>query len=258
MTTPDPAKKLVAVLKKLRAGGDAAARDGTHDDCPEHADRLLWQFVFSFLAWESTVAKAGAASKRLHTAVVDYNEMRVALVDELAGMIGERYPRSVERAARLRSALNDLYKREHGVCLNRVAEMSKRDARVYLESLEGTPPFVSARLLLLSLGGHAFPLDDRLHRALIEEGAVPPGTSLADASGWLERQFRAGEAAEAYLLLEGWMNDRPISKPPKRAPRRPADHARGKAEPGVSDEARRKVAVAEKPRPARARKSTKE
>ncbi len=188
--------------------------------------------------------------------------MRVALVDELAGMIGERYPRAVERAARLRSALNDLYKREHGVCLTRVAEMPKRDARVYLESLEGTPSFVSARMLLLSLNGHAFPLDDRMHKALSEEGAVPQDLGLADASGWLERQFRAGEAAEAYLLLEAWMNDRPLAKAPKPPARRSPDHARPKSEAPGADEGRagggRKAAVADKPRSARTRKSTKE
>ena len=258
MSTPDPAKKLAALVKKLRSGIQGEVRDATHDECPQTADRLLWQFVFSFLAWESTVARAGAASKRLHAAVVDYNEMRVALTDELACLIGERYPRAEERAARLRSALNDVYKREHGVSLNRIAEMPKRDARLYLESLEGTPSYVSGRMLLLSLGGHAFPLDDRLQRALLDEGAVPADLSLADASGWLERQFRAGEAAEAYLLLEGWMNDKPIPKPPKRPARRDLARPRPETVPGDDARIARKAAVAEKPRTAKPRKSTKQ
>lgn len=243
---PDPAKKLASLLKRLRAEHDAAPRDEASEGCPETADRLLWQFVYSFLAWESTTSRAGAASKRLHGAVVDYNEMRVALPDELAGMIGDRYPKGAERAARLRSALNDLYKREHAVSLARIATMAKRDARTFLESLEGTPHFVAARMLLLALGGHAFPVDDRMLRALVDEGAVPPELEQAEAAGWLERQFRAGEAAEAYLLLERWLNERPAPKPSKRPARR--EHARAEAaEPSSS----RRVAVAEKPRRSR-------
>jgi hypothetical protein len=242
---PDPAKKLASLLKKLRADHNGEPRDGSIDGCPESADKLLWQFVYSFLAWESTTSRADTASKRLHGAVVDYNEMRVSLPDELAGMIGDRYPRAPERAARLRSALNDLYKREHAVCLSRVAAMAKRDARTFLESLEGTPPFVAARMILLSLGGHAFPVDDRMHRALLDEAAVPADLNQVEASGWLERQFRAGEAAEAYLLLERWLNDRPVPKPPKRPGRR--DHARAEAEPAGA----RRVAVADKPRRSR-------
>jgi hypothetical protein len=174
--------------------------------------------------------------------MVDYNEMRVALVDELAGVLGERYPRAMERSARLRSSLNDLYKREHAVTLERVAGMPKRDARTFLESLEGMPPFVAARMILLSMGGHAFPLDERTHKALQEEGAVPADLMLADAAGWLERQFRAGEATEPYLLIEEWMNDRPPPKPVRRA-------GRG---------ARATVGVGERPKAARARKPVKD
>ena len=143
--------------------------------------------------------------------------MRVCLADELAGMIGERYPKAVERCARLRSALNELYRREHAVTLARAAGLGKREAREYLDSLEGMPPFVSARVALLALGGHAFPLDERIHQVLLEEGAVPADLRLPDAAGWLERQLRAGEALPAYLTLETWLNDRPPPKPAKPA-----------------------------------------
>lgn len=223
MTAPDPSKKLHALLKKVRAGVEATPVDPAIESCPEAADRLLWQLVFSFLTWEASTARALQAIKRLHASVVDYNEMRVCLSDELAAIIGDRYPRAVERAARLRSALNDLYKREHAVTLAPVSAMGKREARVYLESLEGAPSFVTARLVLLSLGGHAFPLDDRTFASLAEEGAIPADLDLAGASAWLERQFRAGEATEPYLLLEHWMTDRPLPRTPTRkAPPAPA------------------------------------
>lgn len=215
----DPAKKLHSLLKKLRAerGEPApAAQEADCEGCPEGGDRLLWRLVFAFLVWEAGTARACAAARRLHHSVIDYNEMRVCLADELAGMIGERYPKAVERCARLRSALNDLYRREHAVTLAKAAGLGKREAREYLDSLEGMPPFVAARVSLLALGGHAFPLDERMHQALLEESAVPADQKVAEAAGWLERQLRAGEALPAYLLLESWMNDRVPAKPAKK------------------------------------------
>lgn len=218
MTAPDPAKKLHALLKTLKARHGEPTVEGDCLGCPSDGDALLWRMVFCFLAWEAPVSKACAAARKLHGSVIDYNEMRVCLPDELAGMIGERYPRAVERAARLRSAMNDLYRREHAVTLSRAASLGKREAREYLESLEGMPPYVAARMALVALGGHAFPLDERTQAALLEEGALPAGLSLHDAAGWLERQFRAGEALPAFLLMERWMNDHAPVKPAKKAP----------------------------------------
>lgn len=217
MALPDPTKKLNALLKKLRSTYGETVADPALEGCTPEGDALVWQFVFAFLAWEANTAKAVVATKRIHQAVVDYNELRVCLNDELVSIIGDRYPRALERATRLRSALNDLYRREHAVSLKRLIDMPKREARQFLDSLDGTNGFISGRLILLVLGGHAFPLDNRLHQALLSEGAAPE--SFDEAGAWLERTFRVGEAAPAYGLLEAWMNDRPAPKAPAR-PRR--------------------------------------
>jgi endonuclease-3 len=253
VTSADPSKKLSALLQRIRPPQGEAPGDPALEGCGEGGDQALWQLVFSFLAWESTLSRATLAGKRIHAAVVDYNEMRVCLPDELASIIGDRYPRALERVSRLRSTLNDLYKREHAVTLAPVASMGKREARAYLESLEGMTPYVAARLVQLSLGGHAFPLDERLRQALLEAGAVPQDLPLVDAGGWLERQFRAGEATEPYLLLEQWMNDRPLPKVPgrKRVVERVEEAARTPA-PGGARKA------ADKPKTSRPRKAAKQ
>jgi hypothetical protein len=223
VVSPDPSKKLNALLKRLRATYGEAVADPGLEGCPETADKLLWHLVFSFLAWEASTARAVMATKRLHGSVVDYNELRVCLNDELVRMVGDRYPRALERVTRLRSTLNDLYRREHAVSLKSLPELPKREARQLLDSCEGLPPFVSARMLLFSLGGHAFPLDHRIHQALLTEEAAPE--NFDEAAGWLERHFRVGEAAPAYLLIEAWMNDRPVprgaTRPGKRSGKAP-------------------------------------
>ena len=255
MTSADPAKKLSALLKRMRPAQGDIATDPALEGCGEGSDKTLWQLIFSFLAWESTLSRATQAGKRLHAAVVDYNEMRVCLPDELATIIGDRYPRALERVTRLRSTLNDLYKREHAVTLAPVAAMGKREARAYLESLDGMPHYVAARLMLLSLGGHAFPLDERIRQALVESGAIPIDLSLPDAAGWLERQFRAGEATEPYLVLEQWMNDRPLPKVPGR--KRPAVLERAEEVARTTAPAGARKA-ADKPKPSRPRKAAKQ
>jgi hypothetical protein len=206
VSAPDPSRKLAALVRRLRGSHAEPVYAAPHT--PEGHDPLVVEFVQSFLAWEAGTARAEAALKRLLHAVVDYNELRVCLPDELARILGERYPRALDRAARLRAALNDLYRREHAVTFQPLTGMPKRDARLYLDALDGVPPFVAARMTLLTLGGHAFPADDRILVALKEEQAAPPDLPIDGAESWLERQFRSGEAVGAYLLIEGWLNER--------------------------------------------------
>ncbi|MEZ6232571.1 MAG: hypothetical protein R3B68_00115 [Phycisphaerales bacterium] len=194
------AARLQALLEKARAKSKGEAPAAPQVFVGE--DRVAVELVRSMLWWESGRAGADAAMAALGGHVVDLNELRVCLPDEITGMLGPGDPRAQERAERLRACLNDVFAREHDVRLAHLAEEGKRDVRAYLESLDGMHPFVAARVVLLCFGGHAFPIDARLRDCLAKHKVVPPETPAGDAGSWMERQFRAGEAAEAYLLLE--------------------------------------------------------
>ncbi|MFM9996408.1 MAG: hypothetical protein ACKVU4_11490 [Phycisphaerales bacterium] len=226
MTAPDPSRKLAALLRRLKGEHPAVAHTPLE---AEGHDPLVLEFMYSFLAWEAGPAKAEPALRRLLAAVVDYNELRVCLAEEMAAFVGERYPRARERMARLKSALNDLYRREHAVHLKPLLVLPKRDARQYVESLDGVPGFVAARVALLCLDGHAFPADDRITAALREEQAAPPEGGADEVSSWLERQVHSGEAREAYLLVEAWLAAR---APKPRATERGAVKKPGKSSGG--------------------------
>ncbi len=73
--------------------------------------------VMSFLMWDSTAAKAKAAYERIQQRIVDFNDLRVSMPQEIAGFIGSRYPRAEERSQRLRAVLRNIYNREHAVSL---------------------------------------------------------------------------------------------------------------------------------------------
>lgn len=195
--------RLAALLKGL--AGKAAERCPA--GCFDGADERCVLLVYSFLLWESTPKQAAAALRRLSESVIDLNDLRVALPAEIVELSGMRDGQALERAQRLRAALNDLFRKEHAVSLARLEDLSKREAREVLDGLDGMPSFVAARVTLLGFGGHATPVDARLVTLLAGEGVLEAKTPPGEAERWLERQIRASESEEAMLALEAWRDE---------------------------------------------------
>ncbi len=207
-----------------------AASDVDHAPAPETAfaggEPVLAEFIRSMLLWEATLAQAASAMRRFEQHLVDVNELRICMPAELVRLLGERYPRAQERAVRLRTALNQLFRREHAVTLEHLPTLTKKESREYLESLEGVPGFVSARVQLVSIGGHAAPVDRRILGRLVSAGFVDGEATPDAAASLLERKIQAGEMLEAYALLQAWADDQACddtpagTKKPDAAPKR--------------------------------------
>lgn len=212
MTPGDPSRRFASLLKKMRTRHAAAAPPAP--DPADDSDPLVDHVVFSLMLWEASSGQARAAFKRLREAYVDYNELRVCMPDELADVLGERYPLAHERARRLRAALSDVYRREHAVSLTHLTQIGKREARAYLDSLDGLTPFVSARVVLLALNGHAVPCDERLRDLLAEAGVMDADTSAGMAGSWLERHVDHTDALKAHAVLQAWSDEH--GHPPRR------------------------------------------
>jgi hypothetical protein len=224
VTAPDPSKKLASLLRKLKAQNEAPQAPSVLPEPADEFDPLVHQLLFSMLLWEASTGQAKHALKRIRESVVDYNELRVCVPDEVAMIVGEKYPLAHERAMRLRSTLNDIYQRQHAITLAHLPEMGKREAKHYLESLDGCPVFVTSRLCLLGSIGHAVPVDERLCELLVNEQVLEAGTMPDAAAGWLDRHIRAEDALETYLLLQAWSDEH--GHPPRRE-RRPQAVAAG-------------------------------
>lgn len=282
MSPTDPSKALVSLLKRLKsqhgellhqpiaawltpkvipvpvtlpAGADPVASPAEEPAHPAllppsaDEDPLLQELVYSFLLWDATTTQARTLMRRISDTFVDSNELRVCLADELADVMGDRYPRAWERSHRLRASLQDLYKREHGMRLTPLTTANKRDIRGYLDSLDGIPPFVAARVFLVGFGGHAVPCDSRLADLLADEGAIDSKmTDPAEAGAWLERHIRAAESLEAGLLLQAWSDEKGTA--PKRE-KRPVDPY------GLEDAVREARAVARAGEPPKPKPQTK-
>lgn len=188
-------KKLNVLLKKI----SSPAREA-----PSKGDPLA-TLVMSFLMWESTTEKAVAAYKRIMERVVDFNDLRVCMPHETVDLIGARYPRALDRCQRLRAVLRNVYLREHSVTLSRLASSSKRDAKRYIETLEGMVPYVSARMLLLEYDTHCIPVDDQLRTQLIEAEIVDASVEVPELAVWLTNHIKQSDGVQAHLAFQSWV-----------------------------------------------------
>lgn len=198
--TPE-GKKLTALLKRLRSEYDV--------ETPPTRDPVL-ELVYSFMLWEATQEEADAALERMMSAVVDVNDLRVSLEGEIVEMVGASYPLVHERVARLREAMYAVYVREHGMEMRSAASAAKKDQRAYLDSLPGMVPFVAARVMLLSFGGHAMPVDRKLVVMLGDEEVLEHDTPPDQAESWLQRHIKADDAMEAHVLFQSWADDHDV------------------------------------------------
>jgi hypothetical protein len=228
VTSSDPAKKFAALLKRAR-GEAGEASPAAAPEAPAGEDIVVNQLVFSLLMWEATATLARAGFKKLRAAFVDYNELRVALAHEIAHALGPGYPKAEERAMRLRSALNDVFRREHTMSLAKLADAGKRESRAYLETLDGLPAYAAARVGLVCLGGGVIPVDERLRVLLVRERALEDETTLEVAAAWLDKQVKeSGDCLAAHVALQAWADAEPMFEtqtvapkpvpPPKAAP----------------------------------------
>lgn len=203
-------KAFATLLKKVKAG-----HGGEEPDALEPIAEL----VFSFLTWNATVKQADTAFGKIMAQVVDLNELRVSHVHEIVELIGVRYPDAQRRVIRLLESMMEIYDREHDFKMSSVLSKGKREQREYLDTLPGIPPFVAARVGLLSFGAHAMPVDDRLMVLLIDAGVFDDQTTPVEAESWLTRQVKAGEALDAYMALQAWADKQRVTLPqPEQTP----------------------------------------
>lgn len=211
MSASEAAVNLQALIARLRESHAAAVPIGASPAASPttiQADEpLLGHFLLAFLLWDSTTPKALHALARLEAAVVDFNELRHCMPDELAKLMGDRTPKLAERSLRLRTALSRVYAREHRMSLAHLAALPAKDARAYLESIEGVPAYVAARVCLLGLSAHAAPVDSRICRRLAEAKVVAEGAAPEAAAALLEKKFKPADLPAAYALLQAWADE---------------------------------------------------
>lgn len=186
------ADKLKSVCKKLIK---------EHKPQPKQPLEALKALVRAAMSYDVTDARAEDAMKAIEKEFVDLNELRVATDLEIQELLGTRYPQIERRVAMITQSLNNIFEREHTLSLDRLKEISRRDARNFLRELPEIHPFVEAFVMLFAFDGHTMPIDERMLGYLKEEEVLDDDTSLEDAQKFVEHHLKAEECYELYYAL---------------------------------------------------------
>lgn len=157
--------------------------------------------VMASMLYDVTDARAEEAVKAIGQEFVDLNEFRVATDLEIQGLLGTRYPAIEQRVATVTMALNNIFEREHTLSLNRLKEVSKRDARQFLRDLPEVHPFVEAYVMLMAFEGTAMPVDDTILDYLKEHEIVEEETTIIEAQKFLENNLKAEEVGPFFHAI---------------------------------------------------------
>ncbi len=183
-------KKLYRGLK--RAGSKVEKR--TYEDPVE---ALLCGIIHERMS-ESAAQRA---VREIKAAFVDWNDLRVSRVEEIAEALGGDMTSSRTTALALTSALRDIFDEYHKISLLPLLKLGKRPARQGLEKLEGVSRFVVNYCMLTSLHAHAVPLTSRMVEYLRRHEIIEADANEEDIELFLSRQIPARNAYEFYALL---------------------------------------------------------
>ena len=159
------------------------------------------ELVVSCLSMYTTESRGKTALAKLLTHFVDINELRVGRKDEVMDVLGKSFPHSAEVTEMILGLLGAVYENSDDMDMLGLREGGKRDAKGFLESLNGISAYAVARVMLLSLGAHAFPVHPHMLTMLQKEDVAHPEATVEEAQSFLERHISATEALEVYCLM---------------------------------------------------------
>jgi endonuclease III len=169
-------------------------------ELPEFTDPLH-QLIVGILSENTAESKATSLYKRICEQMVDLNELRVTPPMELADTIGTTVPLAREKAERIIRVLNEIRARQDSLDLSFLKLRGRREAREFLESLEGVGLYAAASVVVHSLGGHAIPVDYLTIYVLRKENIVDESAGPSDVQGFLERNVSAADGRAFSILL---------------------------------------------------------
>ncbi len=186
------AQRLGKVLRSLRSKAGRVAVPPTGDP--------IRQLILGIFSRDVPEVRAKEALNRLLEVVVDYNDLRVMAPAEMAEVVS-KLPDARRKCEDLSRALNWIFLREHDVTLDHLLEASKKDVLAYLDQVEGLDAYTKARIRLLGLGRHAFPLDSAMWEYACQTGIVAPQAPHEEAQAFLERQIPEKDALSVFAMM---------------------------------------------------------
>lgn len=187
------AQRLQRLYRELKRAHPQVART-TYEDPIE----ALICGILSERMSESAVHKA---LREMAKAFVDWNDLRVSRVEEIAEALGRNCAASRDVALALTAALRRVFDEYHKISLAPLKKQGKRPARQDLEKIDGISRFVVNYCLLTALDAHAIPMTRQMADYLKQHEIVDAGANEEEMEGFLTRCVAAKDAYEFYALL---------------------------------------------------------
>jgi endonuclease-3 len=177
-------------------------------------DEPVDALVYAVVSENLTEAQAQSAIKKFKDYFIDWNDLRVASVDEIAEVLGRDNPAARNIATTLVTLLKAVFEKYNMLSLQALKKLGKRPAKLVLEKMAGITPFIVDYCMLTSLQGHAIPLTPRTMEYLKTSGLIHAEASYEETEGFMARLIATKNAYEFYSLL------RRQSESPKAQPRK--------------------------------------
>jgi endonuclease III len=164
-------------------------------------DEPVDSLVYAVVSETITELQAQAALKKLKDYFVDFNDLRVASVDEIAEVLGPDVPSGHNIATTLVGSLRAVFEKYNMLSLQTLKKLGKRPAKQVLEKLAGATPFIVDYIMLTALQGHAIPLTAKMIEYLKANELIHPEAGHEEIEGFLTRQISAKNVYEFYSLV---------------------------------------------------------
>ncbi len=164
---------------------------------------VLEELIYAACREGATHADADRAYASLRKAFIDWNEVRVSTVQEVADAL-RPLPQPGSRAKRIVALLQAIFEERYSYDLSDVLKKGLKDtARKLRFYKEGVNDFAVAWVIQRTLGGHSIPLDAPTLRVLQRLGVVEPGEpdSLEAVRGSIEHVIPKARGAEFTELM---------------------------------------------------------
>jgi endonuclease III len=169
-------------------------------DMPTYEDPLD-ALVYAVISETKSEADAETVIRKFSDYFVDWNDLRVALPEEILETMASHTEADRELAANLGKVLQAVFHKYNTLSLMNLQKLGKRPAKQVLEKLDATTPYIVDYIMLTSLGGHSIPLTATMIDFLKSEQLVHPESDYAEIEGFLARLIPAKNGYEFYLLL---------------------------------------------------------
>ena len=177
----------------------------------------IGEIVLGCLSMYQSEGKALHAISRLKNYFVDFNDLRVSPANEVSRVLGSHYPHGMEVSRILVRSLREIYEQCHGLDLSELSKGGKLTAKAMLEGIDGLNDYVVSCVMLRSLGGHAFPVNEKMLSMLQGEEVVDSKASVSDVQGFLERQIPAKQIRKTFALLRRYADGYTVKKSKPKA-----------------------------------------